>query len=219
MFSFFFFSVYLSLSLSLSFLFPKSHQKTTAESRRLWAWIRGDPCSLRVFNFLIGIFLIASGGIGVFIETFNHFRFFQIGIMFYVSMFGWVFAALEIKSQLCSTKIVAYIEKYIGCLTTATGRSFFLAFSGLLCFSAFDPNSNGWTEIVAFICGGCCFVLAIINLIIGCCAEQRLKEARSNIAGVEQLREKFDEWDLEMNGSLFVCLFVCLFLCDIVVVI
>ena len=52
-----------------------------AESRRLWAWIRGDPCSLRVFNFLIGVFLIVSGFIGVFIEVFNRFRFFQIGIM------------------------------------------------------------------------------------------------------------------------------------------
>jgi hypothetical protein len=35
------------------------------------------------------------------------FPFFQ----FYVSMFGWVFAALEVKSAICSTRVVGMIEK------------------------------------------------------------------------------------------------------------
>ena len=105
-----------------------------------------------MFNFLIGVFLIVSGFIGVFIEVFNRFRFFQIGIMvsdgcgcgcvwschhrarpttyfglflapfqFYVSMFGWVFAALEVKSAICSTRVVGMIEKVSSCLNMNGG--------------------------------------------------------------------------------------------------
>ena len=172
-----------------------------AERRRLWAWIRGDPCSLRVFNFLIGVFLIVSGSLGIFIEVFNRFRFFQIGIMFYCALFGWIFTALEVKSQLCSTYAVARIERYIGCLTTATGRGLFLAFSGLMCYAAYDPKSNGSTEFINFTCGIFCFALSIVNIVVGCVAAKRMKEARSNIASVEELKEKFDEYDLEMNGK------------------
>jgi hypothetical protein len=78
----------------------------------------------------------------------------------------------------------------------------FLAFSGLCCFSAFDPKTDGWTELVAFACGGCCFVLSIVNLVIECCAAKQLRQAKSNIASLDELRRKFDEYDMEMNGSL-----------------
>ncbi len=173
-----------------------------AEARRLWTWIRGDCCSAKVLNFLAGLSLVVAGVVGILIETFNKFRVFQIGICFYVALFGSVFAILEAKSQLCSTYAVARIEKYVGCLHTSVGRAVTLVFSGLMCFSVFDPSTSGWTEILLLAAGGFACVLGVINCLVGCCAQQRLNEARGKLASEAQLREAFDTYDLEMRGVL-----------------
>ena len=173
-----------------------------AETRRLWTWVRGDCGSAKVLNFLAGLALVVSGASGIIIETFNKFRIFQIGICFYIALFGAVFMILEAKSQLCSTYAVGRVEKYAGCLNTSVGRAIVLAFCGLLCFSVFDPSTSGWTEVLLFSAGAFACALGVINFIVGCCAQKHLNIARGRIASENQLQEAFYTYDVGMRGIL-----------------
>lgn len=164
-----------------------------AEARRLWRWVKGDPCGLRVLNFLASLCLIFAGVTGILIQTFNRFRFFMIVLEFYIAACGLVLAALEVESALCAKYIAAAVQRWAGFLTTTIGRGQFLLFVGFTSLSIWDPVTHGWTEIVNIGVGFFVLILAIINMIVGCCARRKLGAAAQRVASLHDLERRFEE--------------------------
>lgn len=118
-----------------------------AEARRLWRWVRGSPCGLRVLNFLGGLALSFAGVTGIVIQTFNEFRIWMIILQFYICVFGLLMASLEVDSALCVKYVSSNVQKWLGFLTTSSGRGHYLLFVGFLTLSIWDPTTHGWTEL------------------------------------------------------------------------
>ena len=66
------------------------------------------------------------------LELFHGFRVVAMMLDFYVSAFGVLLAALEVKSKICSELVTARIKRWGGFLTTTRGRGLFLLLLALV---------------------------------------------------------------------------------------
>jgi len=175
-----------------------------SEMRRVSTWVRRGPCTLRVLTFLAGVSCLVAGALGIVIQILGGFRLVAVMLDMYLSLGGFLVAAMEVKSKLCSDRVARLIMRWCAFLSRAVGRGFFLIGLSLLSLATLRDSGNGvGAESLNILAAGFAAGLGIFNLVVWRLVAYKLRQLRSVTPATEaQVRDLFADADIYGTGKL-----------------
>eukprot|EP00662_Eupelagonemidae_sp_cell21_P019526 gene19526-29778_t len=152
-----------------------------AEARRLWRWVRGDPCGLRVATFVGSVLLLVAGVLGVVVEAFNRFRFAQLLTDLYSKESG------KGNGEATGTDGAGAV------LGSACGKAAALLFAAVMSASTVDDRHPAVDSACNIAAAAALGALSVAHAAVSCDAGQRAMSmgAAGHAATEHELRAAF----------------------------
>jgi hypothetical protein len=152
------------------------------------------PLGFRVLALLAGIAMSVQSGMGIFGKILS-FSPLQALISAYCFLFGLTAVILESATLSASLKpIREWIEANLKVLTLTWGRGVFYFFAGSLMFSL--------CTVFDFLVGGFMCFVGFTHIVVGRVTAGKLSALRSTLSSESVLKSKFEQYDVDGNGTL-----------------
>jgi hypothetical protein len=170
----------------------------SAQSRRLWKWVKTSPLSLRVLGFLSGFFLFITCFIGWFFNLFSGHELAMI-LNLWILVFSLLIIVIEIKLSFIEQYVLKALEEQAQFLATITGRGCFLIFTGLMAMSLILRGV--WQNALLFGAGCFSVLVGLAMVIQGALVLSRFSSLRAKMAARERVEEEFRAADQDQSGG------------------
>jgi len=155
------------------------------------------PLSYRALAFTGGIGMVVTSTSDWMGEIFT-FSFIRALISVYTFLFGIIFCILEVHlwfpSSVFFSRIRERIHEYANFLRFLWGRGLLQLFAGSLQLSRMHP--------IDMASGGFMCLVGILSIIVGRSTARRLSDLRKTMSDENIVKDRFDEFDLDGDGSV-----------------
>jgi len=164
-----------------------------AEAKVFKDRIENGPQTFRAMALLGGAGMVICGAFG-FISDFVTLSPIEATIQVYIALFGIVVVMLEGGKMLKTDKYENLVEKYCQFLALVQGRGIFYLFCGSLALAQ-------WT-LMNIILGSYMLFAGVLCVSAGAHASVKLKAAREVLKDETAVKEAFEKYDADHNGTL-----------------